>query len=345
MNQTQEQINTYSKLVDPKPTEEPLKMESRKDLESQVEETRKRYLALNETMHSKQRESQGHWDDADRINLEIQGLKADHREVPVALTQRHQSLIKQAETAAEEAGKADTEKSKVNAGLRELEIKLKNWIEPATQDDLNRLHGEIQDTQANIDRINKKIEEINNVDRSGYTGKLAELRAEREELAAQVALEEEPEDKLAKLDKKIREVEELCRADQTAMQDQAGVISGLQKRLNEAETRLSRKQAEISQARHDYLLNQAEKTAKQFIAESKKLAKLDRKMKAYVQVLHLEQNGDDSLKIPAYSLPAFTEACCTPDHNYSDPRFYGSKFHSCEAEEKQIRDDLESYKN
>lgn len=170
-------------------------------------------------------------------------------------------------------------------------------------------------------------------------------RAEREDLAAQVALGEEPEDKLTDLDTKIREVEELCRADQTAMQNQSGVLAGLQKRLNEAQERLTRKESEISQARHDYLLGQANKTAKQYISAGNKLAKLDRKLKAFVEVLQLDRNGKDDLKIPAYSLPAFYESCRTPSHNHSDPKFYGSKYHSCEAEEKQIQDDLDSYKN
>lgn len=210
---------------------------------------------------------------------------------------------------------------------------------------MTRLHSEIQDAQADIDRINEKMEEINSIDRSGYTEKLNQLRTEREDLTAQVVLEEEPEAKLTDLDTKIRETEELCRADGIAMKNQAGVLAGLQKRLDEAQSRLNRKEGEISEARNNYLLTQADKTAKQYIAAANKLAKLDRKMKAFGQVLKLVRNGDDSLKIPAYTLPAFYESYQTPRHNHSDPKYYGSKYHSCEAEEKQIRDGLDSYKN
>ncbi len=147
----------------------------------------------------------------------------------------------------------------------------------------------IENAEMKVAELQSLIADQEEVGHHASEGKdpLDDLMVEREELLARISLGDAKNDELVNLDKKIAEIDEAFKKNQTQQMEQLRnsrqTVTGLQRRLEDETAELNRLKNMIPQVIEQFLITEAEQTAREYqelahmlVDKIKRLAALDK---------------------------------------------------------------------
>lgn len=264
------------------------------------------------------------------INKHCNGSETN---IPEEKKSEYRAIKEDAETKSAVYADVKQKVDDLRAELAELKIELESLGRQASVEDVLKYQDEAANIESHIGELNQAIarEEKKVAQVQGNPELLAALQRTREDLMADIALNVPvDQSRLAEIETQIASEEAGIREAKKSGASAAIVISGLQRKVDEAAQSLARVRETLQTVYCDFLISEAEKEGGEFAALSDKLWEKYSRLLALGTMIEMHPTAKGmsiisgvsrNLRVPSFNLKSCQNGCRADGFRYTTNPF------------------------